>query len=246
MGGTSNVMGDATYECWISYEYQDLRIWLYYCWLWIHFVGIIAVYTQIFFKIQKTSRGINQLSTAWEGHVSNNLIDNPHHSSRALKSIKSFSGMEDSVMLASSTDGITNSSPLHSNPQIVSSPSYHKSVLLPSHQLRKGQESKRLLLENPWENSTIHRPNASMNGNSVAARKLSHSRMKLILKTSVIAFGFILSWTPATAKRIILLESPYSDIPEWLSVWMGVGLAFSGVWNAAAFFVGVLWDYWYL
>ncbi|TPX55215.1 hypothetical protein CcCBS67573_g09492 [Chytriomyces confervae] len=43
-----SVIGNATFECWISPSYPDLRINLFYVPLWIHFGFIFAMYARIF------------------------------------------------------------------------------------------------------------------------------------------------------------------------------------------------------
>ncbi|KAI9341740.1 hypothetical protein BDR26DRAFT_304909 [Obelidium mucronatum] len=76
-----------------------------------------------------------------------------------------------------------------------------------------------------------------------AINTLEKSRNKLLIKTSVIVFGFVISWIPATAKRITLLLYSYERVPGWLSLLMGVGLAVNGFWNSGVFFLGMWWDH---
>ncbi|KAJ3074676.1 hypothetical protein HDU98_010566 [Podochytrium sp. JEL0797] len=127
-----NIMGDATYQCWISSQYPELRIALFYVPLWIHFGLIIAIFACIFAKIR---------------YVEKQLSENT----------KSASG------------------------------------------------------------SKLGHP--SSQSNTRALHKTPNNRI-LLWKSSCLAIGFIFTWTPAMATRIIGLI-PGAEVPEWLSILVG-------------------------
>ncbi|ORY45237.1 hypothetical protein BCR33DRAFT_737599 [Rhizoclosmatium globosum] len=70
---------------------------------------------------------------------------------------------------------------------------------------------------------------------------MSEELTKLVWKSSILAFGFILSWTPITLVRIIGLF-PELHVPYWLQTLAPPCLASSGMWNPVTFFVIGFWD----
>ncbi|KAI8620760.1 hypothetical protein BC830DRAFT_445741 [Chytriomyces sp. MP71] len=69
-------------------------------------------------------------------------------------------------------------------------------------------------------------------------RKMRESTHRLILKASLIAAGFIITWTPATITRIMqLLGEP---VPFSLFVCMGVCFASTGLLNSGVFLIMLL------
>ncbi|ORY50836.1 hypothetical protein BCR33DRAFT_846532 [Rhizoclosmatium globosum] len=55
-----DVIGDATYECWIGPTYKDLRVNLFYIPLWIHFFLIVGLYTHIFIRVSSVWQIVNE------------------------------------------------------------------------------------------------------------------------------------------------------------------------------------------
>ncbi|KAJ3389463.1 hypothetical protein HDU84_008686 [Entophlyctis sp. JEL0112] len=66
-----------------------------------------------------------------------------------------------------------------------------------------------------------------------------NSKMKLLLKSSILCAGYAISWAPATALRAF--DALGNAPPAWLVLWSSVMLAVAGCWNAAAFFVVAFW-----
>ncbi|ORY47002.1 hypothetical protein BCR33DRAFT_849013 [Rhizoclosmatium globosum] len=50
-----NVIGDATFECWIAPAYQEYRIWFMFLPMWIHFGLILLMYARIFVKVRRVN-----------------------------------------------------------------------------------------------------------------------------------------------------------------------------------------------
>ncbi|KAI8622780.1 hypothetical protein BC830DRAFT_1087776 [Chytriomyces sp. MP71] len=58
-------IGNATLECWISDEFKEYRIWLFYLWLWLQFACMIALYVVVWHKVKAmTGRQRNAASDA--------------------------------------------------------------------------------------------------------------------------------------------------------------------------------------
>ncbi|KAJ3134239.1 SWI SNF, matrix associated, actin dependent regulator of chromatin, sub c, member 2, partial [Physocladia obscura] len=51
-----NILGDATYECWIGSNYSDLRVYLFYFPMWIHFFALGIMYTHMFIRVSSVQR----------------------------------------------------------------------------------------------------------------------------------------------------------------------------------------------
>jgi hypothetical protein len=201
------ITGDATYDCWISSEFPKIRLVLYYPLLWFHFVGIIWMYSHIFWRLWTSERdftsNVTNSSTINESRVHTcPRIVSSGHSAPTTQSGQRLSNPLDQVQSVDSGQAVVQST---TNLTITS----------------KRRES---LLMNPR-----------------AAGRLSLSRQRLITKTCILALGYIISWSPATACRV--METINIVVPYWLALVMGIGLAMSGFWNAFAFFVGFDFDY---
>ncbi|KAI8615228.1 hypothetical protein BC830DRAFT_1123731 [Chytriomyces sp. MP71] len=54
-----DVFGDATYECWISYKYAELRVDLFYIPLSIHFAMLVYMYSRILFRVSQVQKSMH-------------------------------------------------------------------------------------------------------------------------------------------------------------------------------------------
>ncbi|ORY39121.1 hypothetical protein BCR33DRAFT_720364, partial [Rhizoclosmatium globosum] len=62
------------------------------------------------------------------------------------------------------------------------------------------------------------------------------SKKRMIGRAGIYTIGFLISWGPATAQRIMSMI-PGTTIPEWLNILIAVCFALSGLWNPVVFFV---------
>ncbi|KAJ3074677.1 hypothetical protein HDU98_010567 [Podochytrium sp. JEL0797] len=183
-----NVMGDATYECWISSKYPELRVGLFYAPLWIHFGLIIAIFACIFAKIRHVEK---QLSESTNSATGSKLGHHSKQSSNSVTGGGSKLGLP-STHTSNSATGSKLGLPVSSHPK--------------SRSTTKQPRNNRIVL---W-------------------------------KSSCLALGFLITWTPATAGRIIGLV-PGAVVPEWLSILVGLCFATSGFWNPVIFYLAWFW-----
>ncbi|KAJ3130862.1 hypothetical protein HK100_007316 [Physocladia obscura] len=169
------VIGDATYECWITNNYPTLRLGLLYGHLWFHCFGIGVLYFLMFRKLQNMRNQINSIN-------------------------------KDS--------GCTNKSP--SKPGLKAS------------NASNGDVSKNTT--NTKKSGTASATEFKTNS---AVPKTMLSKKKLVLKASLVSFGFIAFWTPPTVMRI-LGSIPGTPTFLWLEYLTAVAASLTGLWNATS------------
>ncbi|KAI9341709.1 hypothetical protein BDR26DRAFT_918271 [Obelidium mucronatum] len=255
-----NVIGDATFECWIAPQYADLRVALLYPILWIHFLIIGILYISIFKMINKATSEIAS-STAYGSAMSISYKGGGGGGGGS----RSLFNSNDHVGVLVSEENLATSSLIQVNGTKTPPPATTTATTGASRPVSysnftkaastMGSETELDTCSNklpkmPPIPPTIPLPpppppppvplQPKKGGKAVEAKLQSSSR-KLIAKTCIVAFGFVISWTPATAARIMGLI-PGVQIPFWLSMTMGIGFATQGIWNAGAFFIAFFWD----
>ncbi|KAI9337489.1 hypothetical protein BDR26DRAFT_1008475 [Obelidium mucronatum] len=65
----NNVLGDSTFECWISNQYPILRIALFYVLLWIHFIIILCLYGLMIRRVASVSAEACEESSSAQNHA---------------------------------------------------------------------------------------------------------------------------------------------------------------------------------
>ncbi|KAI9341710.1 hypothetical protein BDR26DRAFT_918272 [Obelidium mucronatum] len=271
------LLGDATYQCWISAKYPELRVALYYPLLWIHFCVILVIYIRIFIVIQVT----NQELTVSFGGV------HAHHHGRQLRAseaskqsitaprISHSVSPPNPAKLSRSENGseddyfqVPPQSIHHPHNSLSRTINYHDKTatmistystqntthhaatddrvsvtVYPSQSQTQSHQTTPTITPPPvLRKSSVRKRSTVTSLKSSPQERLNQTVKKLILKSSIITIGFIISWTPATASRILSLV-PGAVVPEWLSILMAVGFALSGLWNSGAFLIGLIWDY---
>ncbi|ORY43288.1 hypothetical protein BCR33DRAFT_851054 [Rhizoclosmatium globosum] len=208
-----NVIGDATYECWISSAYQELRMALLYVMLWLHFFAILFIYTVIFFLIQQRSRELSDTQ---------NYVSDPIPQRAPLSPTMHM-----------------NHSPISHVPVDTSQGHDMKSVYFP-HQIPDFHQYSLDRDASKHENATLSITISHRSTVTVPAERMKNSKNRLIVKTFIISVGFLVSWVPATINRVMGLLA--YRVPYSLVVMAGAGLALSGFPNAIAFYLGRVWD----
>ncbi|TPX64577.1 hypothetical protein CcCBS67573_g08376 [Chytriomyces confervae] len=200
------VFGDSTFECWISEEYPESRIELFYLPLWINSAFIFAIHARIllFLRSHRKTKNDENIHTGVIPAApettslieESNLLIQGKTNDRGM----SFCGPGSNVPSLSRKPLIASSLPA---PMVVTIPS-----LARSHKAGKP---------------------AFSTGNKL-----------LLIKASVTAIGFIISWLPASAGRMHTLITSI-PAPYWLNVLTALGLSTFGLWNPGIFFLTWLW-----
>ncbi|KAJ3240678.1 hypothetical protein HDU78_002211 [Chytriomyces hyalinus] len=205
------VIGDATFECWISEEYRDLRIKLFYVPLWIHSAFIFAIYVRIllFLRSHRKKRCDENIQTGMIPSVpETNAAASPEASFQSdqkesyFKTLSIYGpGSNVSSFFMPGSAGV-GSTPLSSLPKV----------------------SKK----------------ESVKGCKVSKPGVSSGNKMLLIKAGVMSIGFLISWVPASTARMLSLF-PAITAPFWLSILSAVGLSTLGFWNPGVFFLTWFW-----
>ncbi|ORY43293.1 family A G protein-coupled receptor-like protein [Rhizoclosmatium globosum] len=251
-----SVFGDAEYECWIAPSFPELRIAMFYPFLWLHFLLITLFHVLIFSNISQVTSEIAAAaaSSATAGNAtiqhkqtfesaasSLDRIESPHGGSegniRSPPNSSAFSllkipgagggivgtgvveGVSGGVTLEKGSSTVPHAS--QGGSDVKSPPMYPGTAF--------GNNGARGTLPRTLDKTVPQSPSPQS--------KLKASMNRLFAKTLILACGFLLSWTPATAVRIIGLIGGY--IPFWLHLLVGVGFSMCGLWNPVAYFVSI-------
>ncbi|KAI8620762.1 hypothetical protein BC830DRAFT_445933 [Chytriomyces sp. MP71] len=183
-----NMIGDATFECWISDAYPELKVALLYPLVWLHMVALSIIYSRIYFLILVTTSELEEIS-----EISGRSSSESH----PLKTMANKTGL-----LLSPAKGAGNT--ISRNETVNTKGDL--SISRVGDQLRSG-----------------------------VRKKMLKSTNRLVMKATLIAISFVVSWTPATITRILqLLGAP---VPFWL--WVSTAICFSlmGLLNSSVFLV---------
>ncbi|KAJ3406276.1 hypothetical protein CcCBS67573_g05308 [Chytriomyces confervae] len=190
-----NLMGDATYECWFSTAYTDLRLYLFYTVIWSHYFALVGLYARIYW-----------VARAYDVSLSALKVKQVRASAVAGGDLASNAP---SLMPSAALSSVTSTIEKSSNDHI-------------SH-------------VNQGHNNTLER-HWSWSPEARASRKqtpLTSSR-KIKLRASVIAFGYVVSWSVPTINRIMQMCG--QTVPYWMTAATAVCFATSSLWNSAVFF----------
>ncbi|KAJ3347070.1 hypothetical protein HDU83_002420 [Entophlyctis luteolus] len=104
-----------------------------------------------------------------------------------------------------------------------------------SRQYSQARGSSILCKENQQRNTTDIRPI------ELDQRKGRLTSRKVIVKAIIVGFGFIVSWIPSTASRVLAMI-PGGTTPLSLKYAMAVSMGLHGIWNPIAYFIVRLWN----
>ncbi|KAI8610950.1 hypothetical protein BC830DRAFT_699840 [Chytriomyces sp. MP71] len=216
------LMGNATYECWISAAYPELKVAFIYPLLWIHMVVIVIIYTRIY---QKTQSSAYELSGIW-GSTGYNTTTIASRHERGVDAVLSDNpGLAITVLSGSSTV------PPAAKIQTISK------SRRPS--LTKNDNALSLSLQEhlppTFPEASLQRKITTKSVKMDTEKQMRRSLNRLILKGSLIAIGFVISWTPATIVRVMQLFN--IPVPYWMIVCAGICLAMTGLMNASVYLV---------
>ncbi|ORY53919.1 family A G protein-coupled receptor-like protein [Rhizoclosmatium globosum] len=237
--GGWNIVGDATFECWISSERKDLRVWLFYVQLWVHFFLLMLLFIGIFRKIQRVREAgietriapkVNELEARAEVPDIEELkaCDSRRNTLSHGKNLV--------VLLNDSTAATRNNSRMGSVVDFK--------VLDISQDLQLTGETQK-----PAQGSSSSRRGSGLSVlfplsrrttiTTIGKKRVVH--FKLILRATMIGFGFLVTWIPPTILRVWDLTG-HSKVPHWLLIWTAVCFATSGLWNSGVFYLTWYWE----
>ncbi|KAJ3225044.1 hypothetical protein HDU81_008165 [Chytriomyces hyalinus] len=195
-----NLMGDATYECWFSTAYTDLRLYLFYTVIWSHYFALVGLYARIYWVARSYDEGLDALK---------------------VMQVRASAVAGGGGDLASNAPSLMPSAPLSS----VTSTVEKSSDDYISH-------------ANQVHNSTLERTRRHWSWSPEARASRKHtpltSSSKIKLRASVIAFGYVVSWSVPTINRIMQMCG--QTVPYWMTAATAVCFATSSLWNSAVFF----------
>ncbi|KAJ3240677.1 hypothetical protein HDU78_002210 [Chytriomyces hyalinus] len=122
------VFGDSTFECWISAEYPDLRIDLFYLPLWINSAFIFAIYARIllFLRSHRKKKNDEHIHTGVIPTAPDTTITSQHEESSQLSQEKT------SIRAMSFSSPVSNAPSLSRKPLIAPTFTASKIVTIPS------------------------------------------------------------------------------------------------------------------
>ncbi|KAJ3092464.1 Fe(2+) transporter, partial [Physocladia obscura] len=196
------VMGDATFECWISAAYPELRVGLLYAHLWFHFAVLVGMYMFIFWKLKSLKDDVGSIGksgTGGAGGTDGGDVEGgggvaSRKTSRAASlGAASLGGISlGAGSLGGSNYGVTFDAMPTNLPTTIQKKVFEvsrkNSVTTASHQVRR-------------KSSVGTGAGIGRLPKLIIVKKSSNK--KLVMKASLIALGFIVCWTPPAAVRIL-------------------------------------------
>ncbi|ORY39030.1 hypothetical protein BCR33DRAFT_853609 [Rhizoclosmatium globosum] len=210
--------GDATFEIWISGSYSELRIWLYYFPLWLHFIGTLGIYVYIFRKTYTVeyevnrAGGIQTVGAGTSGYMSTGGLQSNGAVSSGLGS-----EMVQTVSVEAVNPSAILTSAVTAGTSVVHSTNY---AFLDRSSFFERQSS----------------PSDSAASPRTGPATMKHQTKKLVYRSCFITASFFICWTPATVGRIMTLIDPNAIIPFWLYAWIAFGFSISGLINPLVFY----------
>ncbi|KAK3389410.1 putative cAMP receptor-like protein [Podospora didyma] len=240
------VYGSAGIWCWISNDWNALRIYSYYMLIWICILASLAIYLGIGIHVFRARNKLRQLSG--DGFYVRASVDNPIFADRTWGR-RSTTTMKDwplkpnsggvlfgpgsaHVLMAASISGPFLGSSISRPPWNVhsptSSPKFHSSA-----QIMVGSGLSPPPVPSPY----LHRRTTSGSVREVLGRFVIEDPVKrAYLRTAVLfALSVLVTWIPSSINRIRGLL--YPDSPYPYNVATAAVLPLQGVWNAIIFFV---------
>ncbi|ORY53918.1 hypothetical protein BCR33DRAFT_845124 [Rhizoclosmatium globosum] len=229
VGDGPTVFGDATYECWISSEKKEFRIWLFYVELWFHFFLILLSFWGIYRKIRAVQ------AAGLESQILPKADEFLEESPSPITLEIGNEGRRDTVSNGKSLVLLLPESRINSRVgSVVDFKVLDINTPTATAETSGTPRSRRIsgqsILFPPSHRATI---------TTIGKKRVLH--FKLILRSSLIAIGFLVSWTPPTVARIWDMIGT-SPVPDWLIIWVTVCFASSGLWNAGVFFLTWYWE----
>ncbi|KAJ3286112.1 hypothetical protein HDU79_006750 [Rhizoclosmatium sp. JEL0117] len=269
VGGGAGVVGDAVFECWISKERRDLRVWLFYVELWAYFVGFVVMFWGMFLKVRRVRKEMGGIVTGVVPKVEEgeqveadvrtdggNLGDTEdggrrrvakvggiesQTATRTSSRIESFTHSRAGSMSRNSrmsrTGSCTEFQSQDGKPDFVDPSDIIPAV--PALPLPRTKSRRFSTFSVLFPTSIKSRP--ERRGTIVAIQKKGLIHFKLILRASMITVGFLITWIPPSVARVWDMVHP-DGVPGWLTLWVAVCFASSGLWNSGVFYLTWFWS----
>ncbi|KAI9341712.1 hypothetical protein BDR26DRAFT_933924 [Obelidium mucronatum] len=143
--GRGNVIGDATFVCWISAAYPEIRIGLWFPTLWLHFLLSLVMFARIFFIIRTTKGGIDEIANA--AHIST-VVPPPTQRTKSITTTDNNNNFKPSPQLPTRNSISTSSDESSGNPPKISHTRRRSSTIDPASMMavERLQKSRNKLL----------------------------------------------------------------------------------------------------